>query len=222
MRAFHFTAARYALENIRNQRLKVARIMDLNDPFEFLCGDLRDAKARQAFRRFKEFEANRSGVLCFSKGWRNPLMWSHYADRHKGVVLEFELHDDLPETIVYESQRFAFDVPWILASGGFTEEHARRIYSTKAAHWQYERELRVAVRLSACSVEKDLYFEPFSKDMRLVGVILGPFCELDAEEIRNAVPSGLQIRLRRARLAFRTFNVVRDKSFREEVIRGNG
>ena len=78
MRAFHFTAAGYALENIRHQRLKVARIMDLNDPFEFLCGDLADPKARVAFRKFKEFEANRSGVLCFSKGWRNPLMWSHY------------------------------------------------------------------------------------------------------------------------------------------------
>lgn len=220
VRAFHFTAASYALEDIRHQRMKVARIMDLNDPFEFLCGDLGDPKARKAFRAFKEYESQRSGVLCFSKGWRNPLMWSHYGDRHKGTALEFELHDELPETIVYESERFPFDVPAILAGAGFTEEHARQIYATKAAHWKYERELRVAARLSECIVEKGLYFETFSTDMRLVGLILGPFCELTPEQVRNAVPSGVQIRLRRARLAFRSFNVVRDKSFREETIHG--
>ncbi len=220
MRAFHFTAACYALENVQRERLKVARIMDLNDPFEFLCGDLGDPKARKAFRAFKEYESQRSGVLCFSKGWRNPLMWSHYADRHKGVALEFELHDDLPETMVYESNRFPFDVPSILASGGFSEEHARRIYATKSAHWKYERELRVPTRLSECAVEKGLYFEPFSKSMRLVGLILGPFCELTPDQVRSAVPSGAQLRLRRARLAFCSFNVVRDKSFPEEMIRG--
>jgi hypothetical protein len=65
-----------------------------------------------------------------------------------------------------------------------------------------------------------VYFEPFSRDMRLIGLILGPFCELTPEQVRNAVPSGAQIRLRRARLAFRSYNVVRDESFREEVIVG--
>jgi hypothetical protein len=220
VRAFHFTAASHALDNVRQQRLKVARIMDLNDPFEFLCGDLGDPQARNAFRAFKEYESERSGILCFTRGWRNPLMWSHYGVRHKGAALEFELHHELPEGVIYESRRFPFDVPAILTSGGFTDEHARRIYATKSAHWKYERELRVATRLSECIVEKGLYFEPFSRDMRLIGLILGPFCELTPEQVRNAVPSGAQIRLRRARLAFRSYNVVRDKSFREEVIVG--
>ena len=134
--------------------------------------------------------------------------------------MEFELHNDLPEIVAYEAKRFPFDVPAILASGGFTEEHARRIYATKAAHWRYERELRVASKLSECVVEKNLHFESFSRDMRLVGLILGPFCDLTQDQVRSVVPSGTQIRLRRARLAFRSFNVVRDRSFREEMIHG--
>ena len=220
MRAFHFTAASYALEDLRHQRLKVARIVDLNDPFEFLCGDLGDPKARDAFHKFKTYQSKRSGVLCFTQGWRNPLMWSHYGDRHKGAALEFELNDELPETVTYEAKRFPFDVP--------SHTRQRRFYRrTRSSHLldqvgtlKYERELRVSTRLSDCVIEKDLYFEPFSKDMKLVGLILGPFCELTAEQVRNAVPSGVQIRLRRARLAFRSFNVVRDRSFPEEIVTG--
>ncbi len=37
MRLYHFTTARYALEAIRDQRLKVARIASLNDPFDVMA-----------------------------------------------------------------------------------------------------------------------------------------------------------------------------------------
>lgn len=220
MRVFHFTTAPFALKSIQYQRLKVARIMELNDPFEFLCGDLSDKKARKAFAAFKEYESRRTGLLCFSRGWRNPLMWSHYGDRHKGAVLELEINDDLVERVCYESKRVLFDVPSILAGEGFTEEHARQIYATKAAHWRYEREVRVAVKLDDCVVDSGIHFDKLSKDMQVVGLILGTFCDTTSDQVRRVVPSGSTIRLRHARLAFCSFNVVRDKSFAEEVIDG--
>jgi hypothetical protein len=36
MRVYHFTKAVHGLEAIRRRRLKIARISELNDPFEFL------------------------------------------------------------------------------------------------------------------------------------------------------------------------------------------
>jgi hypothetical protein len=36
MRLYHFLNAEYGLLNIRHRRLKIARINELNDPFEFL------------------------------------------------------------------------------------------------------------------------------------------------------------------------------------------
>jgi hypothetical protein len=36
MRLYHFIRERFGLEAIRDSRLKISRINELNDPFEFL------------------------------------------------------------------------------------------------------------------------------------------------------------------------------------------
>ncbi|MGH9611570.1 MAG: hypothetical protein ACRD4P_00670 [Bryobacteraceae bacterium] len=37
---FHFICEKYGLDDIKNRRLKISQIQDLNDPFEFLGFDL--------------------------------------------------------------------------------------------------------------------------------------------------------------------------------------
>jgi len=46
MRLFYFVPANYGIENLIKRRLKLARLNDLNDPFEFLCVDMSDRKVR--------------------------------------------------------------------------------------------------------------------------------------------------------------------------------
>lgn len=43
---------------------------------------------------------NKSGVKCFTPKDANILMWSHYANSHKGICLEFDTLAD-PEFFVY-------------------------------------------------------------------------------------------------------------------------
>jgi len=74
MRAYHFTSAIHALDDLKNNRLKIATIDDLNDPFELLGMDLRDKEARATFRSWRDDMASDYGFLCFSRGWRNK--WS--------------------------------------------------------------------------------------------------------------------------------------------------
>jgi hypothetical protein len=93
MRLFHFLSSQYALQALARQQLKVARINELNDPFELFCADMRDANARKAFRRFKDQVSAKFGLVCFSRSWRNPLLWSHYADRHRGAAIQVELKE---------------------------------------------------------------------------------------------------------------------------------
>lgn len=83
MRLFHFLSAEYALQALERQRLKVARIGELNDPFELFCADMRDPVARRGFRVVKDRMSANFGFLCFCRNWRNLLLWSHYADRHR-------------------------------------------------------------------------------------------------------------------------------------------
>lgn len=72
MRVYHFVSADHGLTDIRRQRLKIATLRDINDPFELtICCN--DAKRRQVLRSFRNKWAERFGMLCFSRDWRNPV-----------------------------------------------------------------------------------------------------------------------------------------------------
>jgi hypothetical protein len=75
--------------------------------------------------------------------------------------------------------------------------------------WEYERETRLFVDLEGLKSEGSKYFLPFSADLRLREVILGPRCEIGIDGIRNLV--GSDIVVSKARLAFRSFKVVPHK-----------
>ncbi len=85
--------AKYALEAPKFRRLKVALLNELSDPFWLFAADLSDRNVRFAFRQWKDDFAHRTDMLCISKRWKNPLLLSHYADRHKGIALGFEIDE---------------------------------------------------------------------------------------------------------------------------------
>ena len=41
------------------------------------------------------------GIVCFSKTFDNYMMWSSYAESHKGVCIEYQLESSLSETSLY-------------------------------------------------------------------------------------------------------------------------
>jgi hypothetical protein len=87
MKLYYLTPARYALSALALRRLKIARLAELNDPFELLAVDAETPLHREFFRRVKEKINATHGVLCFSRSWKNPVLWGHYADKLRGVAL---------------------------------------------------------------------------------------------------------------------------------------
>lgn len=94
------------------------------------------------------------GILCFSKINNNLLMWSHYSDSHRGIVLEFdESHPffrqiDNPSItsiieIDYTDKRpeIVFDKFELTLEESL--EYAKKIFFTKAVQWSYEEEFRL-------------------------------------------------------------------------------
>jgi len=208
MRLFHYLSATHALSSLRDQRLKIARISELNDPFEMLCADMRDTKARRALREVKDRISAKCGYLCFSRDWTNLLMWSHYADKHRGAVLEVEIAEDSAMPVDYQKSRVQWDARKIMASGGFTGKHVDVLATTKSMHWEYEKEVRVAAALEEDTRDDaGRYF--CSVDIK--GIVLGEFSDLSLEQIRNTLRPGHRITVTRARLAFKTFSIVRRK-----------
>lgn len=150
IRVYHFTALEYALAALKNQRLKVARISELNNPFELLCPPLADRTTRQAFVALKKREAKRSGILCFSKKWSNLLLWSHYADKHRGAALAFEIHPDLITEVLYTTRRKTLNVPAITKRGDLAKSRRNHSIGSMRKRSGYSSSSRTASKTVGC------------------------------------------------------------------------
>lgn len=125
-------------------------------------------KARDAYR-----------IASLSADPTNFLMWSHYADGHKGVVLEVEIPDELEQLtqVVYSpfSSVFTEKVQ--------TKEDMRHLFNGKGEEWAYEQEYRL--------ISDTTYFAlPFGVSR----LLLGPLVSNEQEIIlRSILPTEFEI-----------------------------
>ncbi len=212
MRVYYFVSANYGLENIIKQRVKIARLNELNDPFEFMSVDTRDPEIRKAFKETLTELSEKTGVLCFSRAWHNPVLWSHYGDKHKGVCLGVDIPDETVMPVAYEPKRLKIDKTRDLKKGEIGEGTMHRILTTKFADWRYEDEVRVFVDLDERDTKTGLYYRDFGSDISLKEVIIGPKCHFSVSDLNNVVTKyNGQVRVIPSRLAFRSFSVIERK-----------
>ena|ERR1700730_4725458 len=93
IRAYHFLSAHYALDDLRHRRLKIARLDDLNDPFDLWAVAQPDPQLRKGIRESNAELARSFGMVCFSITWQNRVLWSHYSERHRGIALGFDINE---------------------------------------------------------------------------------------------------------------------------------
>ncbi len=221
MRLFHFIIEEHALDVIANQRLKVSLLNDLNDPFELTAVELSDKQFRKEYKAFKREMAERYGILSFSRTWKSPLLWSHYANRHKGVALEFEVLDSIAHPITYRTNRYVlnYEKP-TKQTPRFDKKDIQGIWLTKYKQWKYEDEVRVILRKSECYKQGAMYFYGLGQDIHLKGIVLGPLCDIPITRIENSLPMNLRISVIKSRLAFRSFSIVKKTSFKTVHLTG--
>ena len=204
VRLYHFLSAHHALDDIAKRRLKISQIDQLNDPFELLCVYQRDRGLRDALRAYKDQMAARFGVLCFSKHWHNPVLWSHYADRHRGICLGFDVDSRGAKAVAYQSERPQLRIPP-------SQVNADQLLYTKFLDWHYEEEWRNWIQIDEREPATGLYFYNFDSYVQLREVIIGPLCEVSEAKVKHALgDSEAKISVIKARLAFKTFRVVRN------------
>lgn len=206
MLVYHYLCQEFALKNIRERRLKISRLTDLNDPFEFLGVDLTDPGFRELVARTKEELSRANGLLCFSRSWNSPLLWGHYADKHKGICLGFEIPNRLLRRVKYASTRLRKPkVP--------DEAFVKRLLFIKFEHWSYEEEYRLYVSLN--KPEGEHHYAGFSEEMALREVIVGDQATATRADVLEAVGDLQdQVEVLKVRPSFKHFRVVRNQ--REE------
>ena len=127
MRVYHFIPAEFALQNMQKRRMKIAQINDLNDPFELIAANNSDRDHRKILSGWRKTVEKKWGVLCFSKTWRNPVLWSHYADKHKGMCLGFEVAEEHLMHVKYTKKRLSINLEALHDQGQLNQKTMTRM-----------------------------------------------------------------------------------------------
>ncbi len=100
---YRYLRADAALKTIKSRLLRVGRISELNDPFEWRLGvtgiiPQGESIAHGCMQQVIDGLHAWMGILCFSDTSMEPVLWSHYPEKHHGVAFEFDYKID-PERL---------------------------------------------------------------------------------------------------------------------------
>ena len=205
MRVYYLTSAEYAISNLALKRIKVSRYQDLNDPFELLAADLSDKTVRRQLRKIKKKIADEQGIICFSTTWNNPLLWGHYADKHRGIALGFDIPKSMLQKVEYEK-----DLSKITLEKCSDESYIKELSLTKFEHWSYEDEYRLHINLE--NEDSGLYFKHFSNEIDLKEVILGVKCTVPISSMRKFFEEkNEEVKVIKSRIAYKDFKIVENR-----------
>jgi Protein of unknown function (DUF2971) len=137
------------------QQMVLSQAPQALEAFKSLARMFRPAISREIYNRTNEI----FGVFCLTEKPTNLLMWAHYAEDHRGVVIEFDgTHDFFSRRlgpqddfrhlrrVTYTHQR-----PEVFLN----DSDATDYFYLKSNDWEYEQEWRFVVPLVECSQQID-------------------------------------------------------------------
>jgi len=171
----------YVLDMVVNQRLYCAHWKELNDPLEgryelSLGSKSQKTEVTMASRIENARDAYRIASLTADP--TNFLMWSHYANGHKGIVIEVDV-DEREELykVIYSPFSSVF------TDKLQTKEDMRHLFNGKSEEWKYEEEYRI--------ITESKFFpliRPVSK------ILLGPMVDENLSNIlKNILPKSVEV-----------------------------
>lgn len=211
---YKYFKAKWGLYTLRNLRLKLSDPCEFNDPFEFfpayskepipedqiqryiakhhpdLSGEKRDRFLSNLRdhnlhpQMFSDITTGKMAVTCFSKSKKNILMWAHYGDNHKGVVIGFDetkvasiggLYE-----VIYNRERLVFDPTINKVPGTWIYPFIRN----KSPCWKYENEVRFIAMREECKTIRNRFFLSFPREAVKV-ICIGNRCDEYAGKLQD-------------------------------------
>lgn len=168
----------YALGTLTTRYFHFSLISEFNDPFEGKFTEeeysedetwsknirtILDSKMIQ----LKESIEKETGVLCFSETNDNILMWSHYANSHKGIVIGFDPQilckqitssdfDSLLQSVQYDENYPQIEYLKEFNLVKQTKMIVDKWYFTKFRQWEYEKEWRAIYKSGLTQFPKEI------------------------------------------------------------------
>ncbi len=136
----------HVLDIIINKRIYCAEWKNLNDPMEGLY----DPRLINLYDNGDAWsELDKLKVASLSSCFDNHLMWSHYADGHKGIAIEVEID---------ENDDHLYDIKYDYGVGcnSFFDGNPQEVLRHKIKEFIYEEEYRVIQSYNYFSLKKPI------------------------------------------------------------------
>ncbi len=131
-----------------------------------------DGIVKISLEAYRRKTLSKYGLLCLSGTWDNILMWSHYSNDHKGIVLIFQFNKDHSYydkmmKVQYKKGITYFELDHVNCGKKIWES-----FSTKDPIWEYENEYRVILPPSEIHLFDGNGIKHFPREL-LKGLIFG-------------------------------------------------
>lgn len=189
------TANSYCFEDLLNNTITVASPLRMNDPYDTLLFSWLEAKmvkngkttTGQIF--YESAKKYRIRSFCRAtkrvKPYENTLMWSHYANSHSGICIEYSLSASMQsmrdangyrllQDVIYTNSKEKVDV------GNQFSFDGQQALLYKSREWKYENEVRL---LSYNTDSKgDFYAIPMDEESSIRAIYFGINCPKSTED----------------------------------------
>lgn len=216
MRLYKFLSSKWAKEAIVSKELKVSIPAHLNDPWDGHALQFQNLRDKEVWLKLYNQISEKMGIVCFSKRWTDPVLWSHYSDQHRGIALGFDVDDSVCFDVQYQEELIEFGSYRTLKLGDSRKsEFIVKVLTTKFTNWRYEEEVRFFVKLPEPVKNNVLFFHSFDDALILKEVIFGAR-HSQSEEMKAIISHALKdqtLVLWKAALGNQTFAMCKDENW---------
>jgi hypothetical protein len=189
-----------AIKTIEARAFRVSRLTELNDPFEWRVGfDGHPPALEEVLEKqmdgLVELASQDMGIICFSHKIKDPILWSHYTNVHRGIAFKVDLN--VNPNLVSNRHDVDYDKPPIVipfqryinkqVSEKELAELIINLHRQKSGSWRYEQECRLVIDLKACKPSGGSYFWDKMPPSFITHAIIGFRSSVNEQYLRQAL-----------------------------------
>lgn len=171
---YKYVSFEAALTILETKSLGFSHLEDFNDPFEATALGLVDEDVPVSVQSgaIKNRLSRKYAILSLTRAPLNPLMWSHYADSYKGVVIGIDTSvaglEDIDKYVIPSNRGEVIylntppkgvnkvDTDMLMSIGDCSimnwrehEKFLKHAFLYKSLYWAYEEEVRIVKNISS-------------------------------------------------------------------------
>lgn len=203
---YHFLSSANAIHDLERKMIRISTLDTLNDPFELMPYlRYKDPKERKRYHNIRKEISKKYGLLCFSQSWSEPLLWGHYADKHKGIAIGFEILRDEILKVDYNPDpiRKQFE---LTNDSEINKKLFLDLAKVKYQEWHYENEYRILVKLEDCIKIDGHHFIQFEGRLKVKEIVLGCKFENNKEYV-DELAKQLDSKVKRTRMEWQGYKI---------------